>query len=99
MSQRGAQGLPIDLRGDQDCDDIYHSSFYCWPDNWGQGLSAVLRNQVTKGTGDSSTNTAIQPIKNGHCSNTEGKAWDPLATKITCSIARGSPALTPSMCF
>jgi curli biogenesis system outer membrane secretion channel CsgG len=58
-----------------------------------------LRNQAAKGTGDSSTNTAMYPNKNGNCSNTEGKAWDPLTTKITGSVARGSPAPTPSMCF
>jgi len=58
-----------------------------------------LRNQAANGTGDSSTHTSMYPNKNGHCSDTEGKAWDPLATKITGSTARGSPAPTPTVCF
>jgi hypothetical protein len=35
---------------------------------------------------------------NGHCSDTGGKAWDPLAAKVGL-LARASPAATPGMCF
>ncbi|CAL4973238.1 unnamed protein product [Urochloa decumbens] len=57
-----------------------------------------LRNLAAKGAVDSTTAT-MYPNKNGNCSDSEGKAWDPLATKMAGSAARGAPAPTPSMCF
>ncbi|CAL4946660.1 unnamed protein product [Urochloa decumbens] len=58
-----------------------------------------LRNLAAKGAVDSTTTATMYPNKNGNCSDTEGKAWDPLATKMAGSAARGAPAPTPSMCF
>lgn len=57
-----------------------------------------LRNLAAKVTVDSTT-AAMYPEKNESCSDAEGKAWDPLATKMPGSAARGAPAPTPSMCF
>ncbi|KAL6616349.1 hypothetical protein ACP70R_038619 [Stipagrostis hirtigluma subsp. patula] len=58
-----------------------------------------LKALAAKGSGDSTTNAAMYPNVNGHCSDTEGKAWDPLATKMGGLAARGSPTPTPGMCF
>jgi len=58
-----------------------------------------LRNLAAKGAVDSTTSAAMYPNKNGNCSDTEGKAWDPLATKMAGPAARGATAPTPSMCF
>jgi hypothetical protein len=58
-----------------------------------------LRNLAAKGAVDSTTTAAMYPNKNGNCSNTEGKAWDPLATKMADPAARRASAPTPSMCF
>ncbi|TVT98564.1 hypothetical protein EJB05_56112 [Eragrostis curvula] len=57
-----------------------------------------LRSLAAKVDGDSSTNGTMYPSMNGNCSDTEGKAWDPLAAKVG-GLARGSPAPTPGMCF
>ncbi|XP_062207383.1 uncharacterized protein LOC133909110 isoform X2 [Phragmites australis] len=58
-----------------------------------------LRALAAKGAGDSTTNGVMYPNMNGHCSDTEGKAWDPLATKMGGLATRSSPAPTPGMCF
>jgi hypothetical protein len=57
-----------------------------------------LRDLAAKGDGDSSTNGTMYSSMNGHCSDTGGKAWDPLAAKVGL-LSRASPAATPGMCF
>jgi hypothetical protein len=54
---------------------------------------------VKSATDPANTNAAMYPYKNGNCSDSVGKAWDPLAIKLGGSASAGAPAPTPSLCF
>ncbi|KAG8069464.1 hypothetical protein GUJ93_ZPchr0006g41464 [Zizania palustris] len=58
-----------------------------------------LKALAAKGTTDSTTIADMYPSKNGSCSDTEGKAWDPLAMKIAGCSPGGANASSPSICF
>uniref|UniRef100_A0A0E0PSP3 Uncharacterized protein n=1 Tax=Oryza rufipogon TaxID=4529 RepID=A0A0E0PSP3_ORYRU len=59
-----------------------------------------LKALAAKSDADSTTVADMYPNKTGNCSDTEGKAWDPLAMKMMAGRASGGAAApTPSMCF
>ncbi|KAF2921510.1 hypothetical protein DAI22_07g039000 [Oryza sativa Japonica Group] len=58
-----------------------------------------LKALAAKGDADSTTVADMYPNKSGNCSDTEGKAWDPLAMKMAGRASGGVAAPTPSMCF
>jgi hypothetical protein len=59
-----------------------------------------LKTLAAKSTADlAATNSAMYPNKNCGCSDSEGKAWDPLALKMPGSVSGSAPAPSPSLCF
>ncbi|XP_051197950.1 uncharacterized protein [Lolium perenne] len=59
-----------------------------------------LKTLAAKSTADfATTNAAMYPNKNCGCSDSEGKAWDPLALKMPGSVSGSAPAPSPSLCF